>query len=428
MSSKERLRMAAFARVKQKEWSIAEAARRLRISPRQAWRLYGRYQEKGDAGLVHKLRGRASNRRLDTAVREAVLKRYREKYAGFGPTLACEHLLRDGHELSHDTLGRWLREEGLFEERRSRGKHRLRRARRSAFGELLQMDGSFHDWFEGRRGKCCLMVIVDDATSKTSARFCEQETTESAFDKFGRHVKKHGLPLALYVDRDAIYRPGREATPEEELLGKGPPLTQFGRAMAELGVELILARSPEAKGRVERENRTLQDRLVKEMGLLKISTIEAGNAFLENGFLDDLNGKFAVEPASEVDAHRPMPKGLKLEEVLCVIKERVVGRDWCVQWRGRLLQIDKVHEKLALPGRRVLVRDKADGQVQLVWDGQELRYAPVKERAARKKEKPKVVNNKRYVPAASHPWNASRSAARAAPAAPARPLRRKRKP
>ena len=330
MSAVERRRLEVFGRVRDGELSVAGAALLLlRISQRQAWRLKARYVREGDGGLVHRLRGRASNRKTADAVRSAVLTLYRAKYAGWGPTLACEYLAKeDGHEVSHDTLLRWLRHEGLFARRRRRGKHRRRRPRRERRGELVQMDGSWHDWFEGRGGAawCCLMVLVDDATGTAWARFYERETLAAAFDAFGRYAREHGVPRALYVDKAGIYRP--------DPAGDAP--TQFGRAMAGLGVELILADSPQAKGRVERKNAVFQDRLVKEMRLRGVGgDIASGNALLAGGFLAGLNERFAVDPArGRPDLHRRVTAAMKLDEVLCVHEGRAVGRDWCVQWRG----------------------------------------------------------------------------------------------
>jgi len=195
MSVSERRRLEIFSRVRDGEASVAEAARLLGISERQAWRLKARYVREGDVGLVHGLRGKASNRKTDDAARSAVLKLYRSKYAGWGPTLACEYLAKeDGRAVGRDTLLRWLRAEGLFERRRRRGRHRARRPRRERRGELVQMDGSWHDWFGGRGPWCCLMVLVDDATGETSCRFYERETLAASFDVFGRYAAAHGLP------------------------------------------------------------------------------------------------------------------------------------------------------------------------------------------------------------------------------------------
>src|SRR5262245_34036268 len=250
MSRKERERLEVFGRVKRGELSLVKGGELLGVSYRQVLRLYHRYREDGSSGLAHRSRGRLSNRAKPCALKQAVLARYQERYADFGPTLAAEHLDRDGHAVDHETLRRWLIAEGLWQKRRRRRVHRRWRARKEYLGEMLQMDGSEHDWFEGRRGRAVLMVLIDDATSRTSARFYESETTAAAFDVFGRYVRRHGLPRSLYVDRDSIYHTTRDATAEETLEQIGPE-TQFSRAMRQLGVRLICARSPQAKGRVE---------------------------------------------------------------------------------------------------------------------------------------------------------------------------------
>ncbi len=422
MSQKERRRLEVLSRVRDQGMSVAEAARLLGVSERQAWRLKRRYAKGGDAGLAHGLRGRPSNRKADEATRAAILKLYRVKYAGFGPTLACEYLAaEDGRAVSADALRRWLAAAGLFEPRRRRGKHRLRRPRRSRCGELVQMDGSWHDWLEGRGPWCCLMVMIDDATGRVAARFYEKETLSAAFDVFGRYARARGLPRAIYVDKAGIYR-------AEE----GSPPTQFGRAMAALGVELILANSPQAKGRVERMNGTLQDRLAKELRLRGVKDMAAANALLDGSFLNAFNAKFAVRAAKRADVHAKSPANLELAEVLCEREERAVGRDWCVQWRGRLLQIDAAHAGLDLPrpGRRVTVIAKASGDLIVRYAGDTLTWSEVSHRPTRAKKKnakKPVTNNQRYVPGSDHPFNrtpacpGSRSGVRASSATPPRP-------
>jgi len=419
LSQKERRRLEVLSRVRDEGMSVAEAARRLGVSERQAWRLKRRYAKGGDAGLAHGLRGRASNRKTADATRAAILKLYRAKYAGFGPTLACEYLAaEDGRVVSADALGRWLATERLFQPRRRRGKHRLRRPRRGNFGELVQMDGSWHDWLEGRGPWCCLMVMVDDATGRVVARFYEKETLLAAFDVFERYARARGLPRAIYVDKAGIYR-----------AEDGSPPTQFGRAMAELGVELILANSPQAKGRVERMNGTLQDRLVKELRLRGVKDMAAANALLEESFLKRFNAKFAVKAAKRADVHAKAPTKRKLAQVLCEREERAVGRDWCVQWRGRLLQVDVRHAGLDLPrpGRRVTVIAEAGGELILRHAGNVLTWSEVSHRPTRTKVKKPVKNNRRYVPGPDHPFNripacpGSRSAVRASSATPPRP-------
>lgn len=406
MSCKERSRLSVLAQVKSGKLSVAKAAGVMRLSERQAWRVWKRYRHWGDAGLVHALRGRRSNRSLEEELRQKVLWRYRQRYGDFGPTLAAEKLGEDdGLTVDHETLRRWLLSEGLWARRRHRKRHRSRRERRSCFGELVQMDGSHHDWFEGRGPWCVLMVLVDDATGKVFARFYESETTAACFDVFGRYVRKQGLPRALYVDRDSIYRSDRQATVEEELRAESP-LTQFSRAMKALDVELILANSPQAKGRVERANGTLQDRLVKEMRLARISDIASANRFLETKFLAALNRKFAVKARDEeADLHRRIPSGVPLDEVLCFEEQRVVSSDWCVNWRRRVFQLDARHESLGLAKRKVTVREKLDGTVQVLLGSRKLKWKPLPQRPPRATPTGKpIVNNRRWVPGDHHPW------------------------
>jgi hypothetical protein len=279
------------------------------------------------------------------------------------------------------------------------------------------MDGSHHDWFEGRSGKCVLMVMIDDATSRTYARFYSAETTDAAFDVFGRWVRRQGLPRALYVDRHSIYRDGDH--PERP--------TQFGRAMKELSVELIQAHSPQAKGRVERRNAVFQDRLVKEMRLRGINDLTAANVFLEGKFLEEMNKRYAVAPREDQDLHRPIEPGMALEEVLCVQEERVVGCDWCVRWQNRWLQIDRRHAALSLPRKRVRMKRLADGRLIVEHKDQRLTCLELPAKPEAKKRKKAIVNNRKWKPGKNHPWAGDpdrRAAPRVslAPAAPARDL------
>ena len=417
MSANERVRLEAFGRVKRGEMTVVQAAELASLSLRQARRMWKRFKESGDKGLVHKLRGRSSNRRLSDEIRDRVMKLHQERYADFGPTLACEKLAEDGLELSPDTLTALLKARGLWQRKRRRGRHRKRRERRACLGSLVQMDGSHHDWFEGRCGKCVLMVMIDDATSRTYARLYPAESMDAAFDVFGRWARRQGLPRSLYVDRHSIYRD--EDHPDYP--------TQFGRAMKELSVELIQAHSPQAKGRVERRNAVFQDRLVKELRLRKISSMEQANVFLEGVFLDDLNRRYAVKAREDQDLHRALEAGLALEEVLCVQEQRVVGQDWCVRWQNRWLQIDGSHAGLNLPKRRVLIKHRADGQLIVEHQGERLRFRELQARPEPEKSKKVIVNNRQWKPAASHPWKtelAGRAAPHAslAPAAPERGL------
>jgi transposase len=394
MSAKERVRLDALHRVERDEMTVVAAAELMELSVRQARRLWQRFKARGAAGLVHRSRDRPSNRRLPEEFRQRIVKRHQERYWDFGPTLACEKLAEDGLIVSPDTLVAILKERHLWQRKRRRGKHRQRRERRASFGSLVQMDGSHHDWFEGRAPWCVLMVLIDDATNRTYARFYPAETTEAAFDAFGRWVQQHGLPRGLYVDRHGIYRD--DDHPQRP--------TQFGRAMKELRVELICANSPQAKGRVERRNQVFQDRLVKELRLRNISDREQANAFLERFFLPELNRRYAVKPRQPLDLHRILPPDLKLAEVLCVQEWRVVGRDWCVRWHNQFLQIPAEHAALDLAGKKVLVKELSGHPWQVTYQGQALRWRELPARPLPPRQRVIQFNRRPWKPAADHPW------------------------
>jgi hypothetical protein len=414
MSMSERRRLAVFAQVSSKQISVAKAGRVLGICERQARRIWKQYQARGDAGLVHGLRGKPSNA-SDPDRRRRVLARYRQRYLEFGAAHAAEHLERDKLPVVRSTLWYWLDQEELVIKRRRAAKHRTRRERRACVGELVQMDGSTHDWFSGRGPMCVLFVMVDDATGKTFCRFYESEDTIAAFDLFGRYVKKHGLPQGLYVDKDSIYRVNDPKAREAGALAGKMPLTQFGRAMKQLEVKIICAGSPQAKGRVERMNGTLQDRLVKELTLQKIGSIPAANAFLEKTFLRQFNAVFTRTPAGGTNLHRPVPHGVVLAQVLCVIEQRTVGLDWCVQYGGRILQIHKKHEGLALARHRVEVTEGSTGSLELRYRGQTLQWhelpaRPMSVPLPQIKPSPKPA----WRPGTNHPWNRAARQARSA--------------
>lgn len=408
MSRKERLRLEVMGRLKRGELKLRKAAELLGVSYRQIKRIWKRYQEVRDRGMVHGLRGRPSNRRCDVSQRERVLALYQEKYGDFGPTLASEQLAkREGEMVSVTTLRRWLKVAGLWQSRRRRSAHRRWRARREHVGELVQMDGSHHDWFEGRRGKASLMVMIDDATNRTYARFFEEETTAAAMTTFRRYAEENGFPQALYVDRDSIYETTRDATADEELRGK-EPLTQFGRAMEELGVRVILAYSPQAKGRVERRHGVFQDRLVKELRLAGISDLEGANGYLEAQFLPELNRRFVVAARQRSDLHRRVPRGVDLDRVLSYQEPRVVQSDWTVRWRNRWFQLTSANRGLALVGQSITVCEQLDGRVRLLYAGRDLEWQELPERPARapaaKRSGPTGTGRVGVKPAANHPW------------------------
>ena len=403
MNRKERDRIAIMRGIKSQALTQVQAAQLMGVGYRQVKRVWRRYQDEGEAGLVHRLRGRAGLRCQPPAVRVQVLARHaEERYADFGPTLLAEELAKEGIVADHDTVRRWLLAAGKRTVRRRRQAHREWRERKPCFGAMVQLDGSHHDWFEGRRGKCVLMVMVDDATNRMRARFFEEETTRTSYDVFEGWVRQHGVPGSLYVDRDSIYRCEGEASVAEQLAGQEPQ-TQFGRAMAQLGVELILAHSPQAKGRVERMNGVLQDRLVKALRLAPISDLERANRFLEKTYLWEFHQRFGRVAASPLDAHRGVPRDL--DEVLSWEEARVVQRDWTVACAGQWYQLDRQHEALSLAGRKVVVRTLRDGRVQMVYRGQKLKWRRLPARPVRLPASTAARRSPvRQAPAANHPW------------------------
>ena len=403
MSRKERERMTIMAGVKSGELTQVQAGELLGVGYRQTKRVWRRYQDHGEAGLVHRLRGQAGLRRKPAAARAQVLALYAdERYADFGPTLLAEELAKGGLVVDHDTVRRWLLAAGKLTVRRRKQQHRQWRERKPCFGAMLQLDGSPHDWFEGRRAKCVLMVIVDDATNRLRARFFEEETTHASYDTLEGWVRRHGLPGSVYVDRDSIYRCEGKPTIAEQLAGQARR-TQFGRAMDQLGVELILANSPQAKGRVERMNGVLQDRLVKALRLAKINDLESANRFLDETYLKEFNRRFARKAASPLDVHRGVPR--QLAEILSWEEERVVAKDWTVACAKKWYQLDQQHEALSLAGRKVVVRTLRDGRVQLVYRGQKLKWRELPCRPGRvQKIKPAKPVRTPPPPAANHPW------------------------
>jgi len=407
MSMKERRRLVVLSQVKLGQLTVSAAAHRLNLSERQARRVWRRYCQNGDAGLIHRLRGRPGNRQSDSYKRSQALELYKLHYGDFGCTLACEYLQeRHGLTVDDQTLRRWLASAGLWHRRRRGPSQHRRRLRKPCFGELVQLDGSHHAWFEGRGDldQCVLMVMIDDATGWTLARFFESETTLAAMTLFRHWVNQYGLPGTVYPDRHSIYRVNTKQADEIQLrTGKRPP-TQFGRAMDELGVILICAKTPQAKGRVERMNGTLQDRLVKALRLEGICDITSANEFLESTFLPRLNAKFVVEPTDRRDVHVPVARTV-LDEAMCVQTPRVVGRDHCVSWDGQVLQLFPGSMNLA--SKRVQVRQDLTGQVSVWWRGQQIRYAPVPQRLVRPKLSlvDRVETHARpWKPPANHPW------------------------
>ena len=351
------------------ERTQGEAGRLLGRSVRQVRRIQRRLEAEGDAGAVHQLRGRASNRRTDPSRRRETIGRYRREYGDFGPTLAAEKLREQGLSVVAETLRRWLMEEQLWKPRRQRDKHRSRRPRRACWGELVQADGSPYDWLEGRGPAMVLLVMIDDATSRVVARFHPAETTEGYLDLLKRYVHKHGRMAALYTDRNSICW-------EQDAEGQRVR-TQYTRALEELAIRWIAAHSPQAKGRVERFNGTAQDRLVKELRLAGASTMEQANAVLEATFLRWFNRRCTVKPASPNDAHRRLDPGMNLPAILSRQEERTVANDYTIQYHNELLQIPPPPHP-GLRGGKVIVEQRLDGTRPLRFRGKYLAFELVR--------------------------------------------------
>jgi transposase len=373
MSSKERRRKSIFGDVEAGRISVRQASELLGLCYRQCKRSYKRYREAGDAGLVHRSRGRSSNRRSPAEFRERVLRRYEEKYQGYGATLAAEKLAEEGFEVDHETLRRWLLSKGLLKRRRKRSEYRSRRERRPRFGELVQMDGSHHRWFGPAGEQCCLINMVDDATGVTLGFMAEEETTRACMMQLWQWIDNFGVPQALYTDKKTVFVTDREPTLEEQLAGITPK-TAFGKACEKLGIEIIEANSPQAKGRVERNHAVYQDRFVKELALRGATTLAEANEILATGFVDGLNAKFARPPASDENAHLQVPKGLDLADVFCFEDTRRIQNDWVVRHENSHYQIEGDNTPLPRPKAQVTVRTHLDGRVQILYKGKALRY------------------------------------------------------
>jgi transposase len=412
MSAKELTRVEVLSRVKTGTLSLGSAARLLAVSYRQVKRLARRYQAEGAKGLRHRSVGRRSNHARATAERERIVALVREKYSGrvelrFGPTLAAEHLAsEDGITVHHDTLRRWMLAAGLWSRARHRSAHRERRERKPHFGELVQLDGSFHLWYEARAPRGCLMTLVDDATGRTLARLGDEETIWAAVDVLRRWIECYGVPLALYTDWKNVYV--RAPNAEEHATG-AVPLTQFGRMCATLGIQIIAASSPQAKGRVERNHGTHQDRLVKKLRRLGIADARAANAFLETTYLPEHNARFAQAPAAADDFHRRRPSRSALDRALQLEETRVLSNDWVIRYDTRYFQV--VRQTHQAPARStVLVREAVTGAIELRYRGRLIRWreipaplpkpkpAPV---AARPAPTPGGIS---FRPSADHPW------------------------
>ena len=394
-------------RLAEKRLRQKEAAEMLGVCVRQVKRLLCAYRRSGAPGLVSKRRGRPSPNQLDEKVKRKVLDLLRRKYNGFGPTLACEKLVEvEGLKISDESVRRMMIAEGLWRARKAPKLvvHQMRE-RRACLGELVQIDGSPHPWFEGRGPECTLLVLIDDATGKLlGLLFVDQETFHNYASLVRSYFERWGKPVAFYSDKHSIFRVSQNTR------GEGQALTQFGRAMQELDIQILCANSPQAKGRIERVNQTLQDRLVKEMRLRKISSIPQGNAYLQE-FIDDFNARFAVPPRSSNDAHRPLTKQENLSVILAWQEPRLLSKNLTLQFKKVVYQIQTERSSYMLRNARVIVCEDAHAVVSILYKSKELPFTIFhkQERLAEIVDSKNVDlallnQSKAHKPAPNHPW------------------------
>src|SRR6202163_3046124 len=361
LSQRERDRLEVLHEVKQKHLTQLAAAARLKVTDRQVRRMLLRLRERGDGSLVHGLRGLPSNRKLATRFEQKILARLRQRYADFGPTLAAEHLAQEGFPVSRETLRKWMTKAALWRPRSQRVKAvHVWRERRACFGELVMQDSSPFRWLEDRGPACQLIALIDDATSRIWARFTEHDTTEENLRTFGGWLRRYGRPLAHYTDKNSIFRTAGPGALPEQLRGE-KARSQFGRALQELGIEWIAAQSPQAKGRIERLFATLQDRLVKEMRLAGIASLEAANHFLQTRFVPEWEQRFTVAPRNARNAHRRLGQEQRLEEILSVRVARTVAQDHTVSWDGNRWGVVREEVCAGLRGAAVEIERRLDG-------------------------------------------------------------------
>src|SRR5262250_867711 len=370
MSQEELRRVEVLARVRSNQRRVVDASRLMRVSYRQAKRLWKRYREEGPAGLKHRGAGRASNRAYPPKFRQKILRRVREKYGGpvgerLGPTLAAEHLSsEDGVKVDGETLRRWMLAEGLWSRERRRRRQQRRRERKEHFGEMVQMDGSFHPWLEERGPEGCLMDLVDDATNTTLARLGKEETIWAAAGALRAWIERYGVPLKLSVDWKNLYK--RAANAQERRRGE-EPITQFGRMCAKLGIELIAASSPQAKGRVERVHGTHQDRLVKKLRLERIASHAEANAYLESKYLAEHNRRFARPAVRPENYHHRPPCAAKLDKIFRLETERAISDDWVVRYDNRFFQLETQSQHYAPAHGKAVVCEGRHGRIAIEY-------------------------------------------------------------
>jgi len=404
MSTKERDRLKVLHEVGRGNLTQRAAGRQLGVTDRWVRKLLVRMQKEGDGGIVHRLRGRESNRRLPESLHAQVVKLVKAKYRGFGPTLACEYLAKqDAVEVSKETLRQWLMAAGL-----RRGKRRqveevhVWRQRRSCRGELVQWDTSVHDWLEGRGPRLSLVAMIDDASSQAYGQFVEQDSTEANLRVLWGYLERWGRPVEFYTDKSSLFtvnRPPVEAADE----AVQEEWTQMGRALRELGIGWIAAHSPQAKGRIERFFGTAQDRLVKGLRLAQTDSLQAAQTYLEQEYLPQWNQTFTVVPAGSTDAHRPLGAEHELAAILSHVEERFVTPDYTIRYQGKIYQIARGDIRPGLRGGRVRVEQRLDGSLAVKFRQYGLRVVECQPRP-KAPPPPKPVRTQKPRPQVAHHW------------------------
>jgi len=402
MNQGERKKLYIIGQVIERKVKQIRAAEILGLCVRQVRRLVQRVRNLGDVGIIHRSRGKDSKRRTAEATKKKLLQLCRNRYMGFGPTLIAEKISEEMQiEISKETVRKWMISDSLEYRKRRKRPHRSWRVRKGHCGEMVQMDGSHHHWFEERGPNAVLMAYIDDATGRAYARFYDHEGTIPALDSLRRYIRHYGIPCTLYLDRHTTYKSKKELTIEQQLLGQKEPLSQFGAAAERLGIKVIHAYSPQAKGRIERLFGTLQDRLVKEMKLHNISNIEEGNEFLKN-YLLIFNKKFQITAAEQKDLHRSLPSGVNMEWILCRQQTRALRNDFTVIYEEHVFQVlDNIRAK------RITVQESINGRFRLTHNGRSLKFkkiSPQALRQAKAKRRFPVGPRKPTIPGADHPW------------------------
>lgn len=397
MSRKEFKRVPVICSVINRQITQQEAANILDITERQVRRIAKEVKEKGDIAIVHKSRGRPSHRARPIDIKDKILNLCSTTYQGFGPTFAAEKLFEiDKLYIHPDSLRKWFIEADVEYKKRRAPKHRSWRPRRASYGEMEQMDGSHHKWLEDRGPKCVLMGYIDDATGDAFGLFYEYEGLVPAMDSFRKYIEKYGIPQSVYLDKHSTYKSTKKPTLEDELNNQ-KALTQFARALSELGVNMIYADSAQAKGRVERSFGTHQDRLIKEMRLKNISTIKGANKFLKSYYFPKHNSKFAVMAKDKANLHTPIAKGLDLDRIFCIKNKATLRKDFTVQYNNRFYQI------LDVPRTdKVQIEECLNGKVHIYYKDRELRYKLIDKRP--QKPRAPYKPRKKYIPGKDHPY------------------------